>query len=112
MKFQTGGAALATMELEESAPKRRNEMKSVLMLFGKNVRMGALGFLVVITILVVAGVAGAAKAYYFACNHQSEGLSGLTGPSRLIYASAQQDEQSHLKAHSDHKGYTTVITNQ
>jgi hypothetical protein len=67
---------------------------------------------VAITILVVTGVAVAAKTYYYACNHPSEGLSGLTGPSRLTYASAQQDEESHLKAHPDHKGYTTIITNQ
>jgi hypothetical protein len=52
------------------------------------------------------------KTYYFACKHQSEGLSGLTGPSRLTYAMAQQDEASHVKAHPDHKGYTTIVTNQ
>jgi len=68
--------------------------------------------LVAITMLVATAVANAAKTFYFACNHPSEGLSGLTGAARLTYASAQQDEQSHLKAHPDHKGNTTVITNQ
>ena len=52
------------------------------------------------------------KTYYFICGHQSEGLSGLSGPSRLTYAMAQQDEQSHLKAHPDHTGHTSIITNQ
>jgi hypothetical protein len=52
------------------------------------------------------------KTYYFVCKHQSEGLSGLSGPSRLTYQMAQQDEESHLKAHPDHKGSTTIITNQ
>jgi hypothetical protein len=69
-------------------------------------------FIVAITLLVVAGLANAAKTYYYVCKHQSEGLSGLTGPSRLTYASAEQDAESHLKAHPDHNGYTTVITNQ
>jgi len=52
------------------------------------------------------------KTYYFICKHSSEGFSGLTGPSRLTYALAQPDEVSHLKAHVDHKGYTSIITNQ
>ena len=63
-------------------------------------------------VMAGVGVAGGARTFYFACGHPSEGLHGLTGPSRGTYQDAQKDEQSHLNSHPDHKGHTTVVTNQ
>jgi hypothetical protein len=54
------------------------------------------GLTVVVAIGAIALLheALAASTYYFACKHQSEGFGGLTGPSRLTYAMAQQDADS------------------